>query len=732
MAQIVQVPQEVSLLSGLLNNVGLAVARDGARETGIAMLRRAMALDPLDAGRRVNLASLLIGVGEDEEAEHLLTGALGQSDKIVCAWQMMGTLKTHRGRLGEAIACFERVLALAPDNPQAKFDLAAAHMRAGDFARGLPLYEFRSELLPRTAPPPAAPRWTGEKVAHLAVWGDQGYGDRVMFARFLPWARERAGKITFLTDANTVPLLYGYKDAIGDVGCFYDPATRFDAQICLSSLPLLYGLTLDNIPPDPGLLMPAHSTNELAAAGLKIGIAWAGNKDHPNDSIRTMPFAELLPLASDPRNDVFSLQCGPPAADIAKAQAQRIVGDMSGMIQGEWAHTAAVIGNLDLVVTVDTAIAHIAGALGKPTFLLLPLFNDWRWLHGRDDSPWYPSLKLFRQEKALDWRGAMKRVMAALAHLHQDRALSRMLTREIRNVTFGKEPDVGAVLHKVLRPGDCFVDVGANVGLHTTVAARLVGPGGKVLAFEPGSNNLPELRAAVADLPQVEIIEDPAWSGAGEVMTFHLCADGGGGNALWDPGEFPCNDASRATPQSVELITTTLGHEIADRPGLNPRLIKIDTEGADQRVLEGASALLRALHPPFIVTELHEFGLDKLGCSQASLRALMRGHGYDTFVLFADGSKPKRLAPEEVITSRIIVNLLFSTPAEVDALWTVEPKTDQRAIFGYAPAHRPEPKPRTALEAAIAAQLGAAASLPAISISTKEGHHGKPNGHAAE
>jgi FkbM family methyltransferase len=704
MAAAIDVPDEAKLLSGLYNNIGLMVSRDGAVATGVAMLRRAVALDPLDPGRRVNLASQLIGLGEDDEAEALLTAALSQDASLVAAWQMMGTLKTHRGQLREAIKCFERSLALAPDHGQAKFDLAAAYLRAGDFARGLPLYEHRAEILPRAAPPPPAACWTGEKVGHLCVWGDQGYGDRVLFARFLPWARERCDKLTFLTDPYTVPLLQGYRQ-LGEVGCFYAPDTVFDAQICLSSLPLIYGLTPDNVPPDPGLLTPAATAGRLGTPGLKIGLAWAGNRDHPNDSIRSMPFTELLVLAADPRNDLFSVQCGPPAGDIAKARAQRLVSDLSGMIEGEWSHTAAVLQSLDLLVTVDTAVAHIAGALSVKTFLLLPLFCDWRWLWGRDDTPWYPTVRLFRQAKARDWRGVMVRVTAAVAQIHQERAMTRAINAAIRGeptpgaaadgppangaaallVDGVYEPDVAHLMQRVLRPGDCCVDVGANVGLHALRAAELVGPQGTVLAFEPGSNNLPTLMREVGakdSLGVIEVVVKPIWHKA-EQVRFHLCADGGGGDALWDPGEHPANTLAREQPESSLMMATTLDAELEAR-GLRPRLIKIDTEGAEQRVLEGAIGTLFELHPPFIVAELHEFGLRKLGCSQQGLFELMMRAGYEAFALFVDGSKPRLLPPGGMVVSRYVVNLLFSTQRDVDAMWPGETASDHGRVVAYS------------------------------------------------
>ena len=152
------------------------------------------------------------------------------------------------------------------------------------------------------------------------------------------------------------------------------------------------------------------------------------------------------------------------------------------------------------------------------------------------------------------------------------------------------------------------------------------------------------------------------------MVEFFLCADNAGGNALWDPAEFPTNERTRATAdRSRPLEATTLDRAIEAR-ALRPRLIKIDTEGAEQRVLEGAIGALFEQHPPYIVAELHEFGLDKLGCSQRSLRELMSKAGYETYLLRA-GARPRRVNHKELVRSAVIVNLLFARPADVDAAW---------------------------------------------------------------
>jgi FkbM family methyltransferase len=674
----IEVPEQARLTASLLNNVALAAASGGGDGLygGLAMLRRAIALNPLDLGARLNLANYLLEAGEDGEAEELVTFVLKHDERADIGWQIMGVLETNRGRLEEAIACFARALEIAPHHGQHKFDLAAGLLRAGRWLEGWSHYESRREILPRTGAVPDAPTWQGEKTGHLAIWPDQGHGDLIMFSRFVPWAKERADKVTFLVNPHVLSLFNGFAAIDGvEVTHAYDTSkAKFDHQICCASLPMVFGLTPANVPADPGLISTAKTEGRLGGAGLKIGIAWQGNPQFPGDRMRSIPFREFLPLAADPRNTVYSLQIGPASGDIARARAQRIVRDTSSEVDGEWSHTAAMIKELDLVVSSCTAIPHLAGALGVPTFILLPLFADWRWLVGREDSPWYPHTRLFRQTKVGEWASVMKRVLAAVDELHRRRALVAMLNRHHAPaaVAAGYEPEVADVMRRVLRPGDLFVDVGASEGKHTVPAAELVGPDGKVIAFEPGPQNLPKLRAAVADLDQVEIVERPVAAEEGR-GTFFLNRDNEN-NSLWDPGEFPggANAKTRAEPHPVEVEFATLDGTLLPR-GLAPRLIKIDTEGAEQRVLEGAAALLASKHPPFIVAELHEFGLGKLGCSQTGLRKLMQRAGYEMFLIFSDGSKPRLVPRNARVSYERIINVLFATAADVDAAWPGSP-----------------------------------------------------------
>lgn len=681
----IEVSDQAKAMASLLNNVALAGAGDGAiyhdhelaklrLAGGVAQLRRAVALNPADLNHRMNLAVLLMqhDGDHDDEIEEIALFTLKHNEGAAGAWSMLGVIHTHRGQLDDATACFKKAWDIEPTG-QHTFDLASAYLRAGDFERGLPLYEHRHLILPKTGPTPNAPVWKGEKTSHLAVYSDQGYGDVMLFSRFLPWAKEQCEKLTLYTDPATVPLMFNFRSII-DVESVYSTETKFGAQIALASIPLVYGLRMHNIPPDSGLLSPSATDGRLVSPGLKIGIAWQGNRRFPADVVRSIPFKEFLPLAGDPRNTLYSLQCGADAGLISKSRLGRIIRDMTPDIEGEWSHTAAVIKNLDLVVCSCTGIAHLAGALGVPCFVMVPRFGYWAWFHGTDSTPWYPHTRLFRQTKVGQWSDVMARVLAAIEQVHKRRDIVALLNRGYgasSPVVQQYEPEVAAVLRKVLRKGDTFIDVGAAAGIHTVTASDLVGEEGRVIACEPGEQNLPKLRQNIAGLKNVEIVEAPL-SRAAEDVTFFINSDNEN-NSLWNPGEWPgpANEKSRANPRPVTMRATTLD-KIAAKPfPAGPRLIKIDTEGAEQLILEGAGNV----ECPYIIAELHEFGLAKLDHSQKSLRSFMASGGYSTYILKPDGSRPQFVSETQRITfdrDGCVLNMLFSTPEWIDEVWGAE------------------------------------------------------------
>ena len=235
------------------------------------------------------------------------------------------------------------------------------------------------------------------------------------------------------------------------------------------------------------------------------------------------------------------------------------------------------------------------------------------------------------------------------------------------------EADVAHVMMRALRDGDIAVDVGANIGFFTVLMAAAVTPSGRVIAFEPGADNLERLEAniAVSGMTHIEVVRRPASDRVGPSQ-FYLNSDAGGGHALWDPAAYPGNVRSQAQQRVLDVTTTTLDREMSRLGVAAPRLIKIDTEGAEHRVLSGAVELLREHRVPYIVAELHEFGLRQLGSSQQALRRFMQGFGYATFALFYDGSLPKLIPPETQLQSRHILNLLFSSVEDVGPLWQSE------------------------------------------------------------
>lgn len=232
------------------------------------------------------------------------------------------------------------------------------------------------------------------------------------------------------------------------------------------------------------------------------------------------------------------------------------------------------------------------------------------------------------------------------------------------------EPEISQLMLRVLRDGDIAIDVGANVGFFTILSAALVGPTGRVVSFEPDPANRARLNNnyAINGYQHCTLVEHPVTDKPGPVE-FFINSDDSGGNALWDPAQFPGNVRSQAQKRVMQVQATTLDDEAIRLKLSTPKLIKVDTEGADQRVLEGARKLLANAAVPFVVSELHEFGLAKMNCTQASFRGYMEGLGYSTFTLYYSGAMPKFVPPGTKIVSRYIANVLYSTAEQIAKFW---------------------------------------------------------------
>jgi tetratricopeptide (TPR) repeat protein len=331
----------------------------------------------------------------------------------------LGSALQDAGQLDKALDAFGQAIKADPENAEAHWGRFWVSALRGDFPKAWEDYEWRWKLRERTTPEldDSAPLWEGGDLSGQTFFlrAEQGYGDTIQTIRYAPILAEMGATVKVGCPPALARLL---TDAPGVSEVITGNAGRviFNSHQALFSLPRILGTTLDNIPGTvPYLTAPSQSGVELPATkGLfRIGLTWHGSGSH-NPDRRSVAFEQLLPLLEQERAMFFSLQLGDAAHDPARADAENRLADLSPLMD-DFASTAALIEQLDLVITIDTAVAHLAGALGKPTWLLLSAAPDWRWMLGRSDSPWYPSMRLFRQAKLGDWSDPLAKLRAELA-----------------------------------------------------------------------------------------------------------------------------------------------------------------------------------------------------------------------------------------------------------------------------------------------------------------------------
>ncbi|HEV3136524.1 MAG TPA: tetratricopeptide repeat-containing glycosyltransferase family protein [Pirellulales bacterium] len=405
------------------NNLGEAYRAAQQIPEARACYEKALQLDPAYGPAAFNLGLLEHSCGRLAVAQRAYELAARLIPELPEVHYYLGTSFHEQGRWAEALDCYATSLRLRPDYPEPHFNRSLVFFVQGRFLEGWQEHRWRSKCKKYPARAFQQPLWNGEPFANrtMLVYAEQGLGDTLQFVRYLPLVRERGGEVLLEVQAAIVPLLR----TSGIQGVMATPADlpSFDLQVPLHNLPGIFQTTADNVPDDVPYLT---ADPELVAVwrerlsqhgGFKIGVAWQGEKALEYDRSRSIGLGEFAPLSTAPGVKLFSLQKNAGSEQLTEMADRFTVHDLGADFDessGAFMDTAAVMKSLDLVITADTSVAHLAGALGVTTWVALPTPPDWRWLLEREDSPWYPTVRLFRQSTPGQWTDVFARMTDAL------------------------------------------------------------------------------------------------------------------------------------------------------------------------------------------------------------------------------------------------------------------------------------------------------------------------------
>ena len=385
-------------------------------------IARALEADPSSGPAHVQRGVLAQLRGELQVAETAYRNAIAHAPDTAVAWMNLGLVLEQRGEFAAARQHHEQAVRLRPDWAEARFNLALQLLLQGEYARGWEEYEWRwrREDLRGYTPHAGRPRWDGGTAPQtVLVYCEQGFGDSLQFLRFVPGVRERAGRVLLECPPKLAPL-FRRTPGIDAVIARGETVPAFDSCVALLGLPRLLGTTLQSIPRDVPYVHPdparaAHWAARLATdpSPLKVGLFWATESGARTTAQRTLSLQALAPLAKAAGASFYSLQRGDAARQANAPPAGLRITDLSGELT-DFADDAALMVNLDLVISMDTATAHLAGALGRPAWVLTHFPPPWNWMLEREDSPWYPSVRLFRQAPGEGWAPVIERIAGAL------------------------------------------------------------------------------------------------------------------------------------------------------------------------------------------------------------------------------------------------------------------------------------------------------------------------------
>ncbi|HKM70768.1 MAG TPA: FkbM family methyltransferase [Stellaceae bacterium] len=683
-----------------LKNRGGALQELGRFEEALESYDKALALRPDDADVLNNRGVTLKMLGRLEEALESYDKALALRPGSADTLNNRGAALLKLAHLDEALEHFEGALASQPDLAETHLNRSMVLLLRGDFARGWAEYEWRWRG--KTAPGKldfGGPRWSGECLdgKTILLHAEQGFGDTFQFVRFVPVLAAGGARVMLLVPERIRGLLRAAGLPVRIVEGPQLP--NFNFHLPLLSVPCVLGTAMATIPAEVPYLSadPARIAawrERLPKADLRIGIAWQGNPEGDIDRGRSIPLRSFAPAAALPGMRVISLQRNDGLDQLdALPEGMRVerLGPDFDAGPDAFLDTAAIMMSLDLVVTSDTAVAHLAGALGRPVWIALRHIPDWRWMLEREDSPWYPTARLFRQRRPGDWDEAFARIAAELARvasgernrlLPQTRSVpaddsvdlaprpempprrdvdlptatvlkdcrhGRMLFLR-RDCYIGRSLDLygeyseleAAIFAQLLRSGDVVVEVGSNIGVHTVPIANLVGRSGLVLAFEPQRVIFQLLCANVAlnEFFNVRTYHGAVGRETGTVRVPYL------------------DYTNEVNFGGVSMNKSGTGEEVTlwklDALSLQAvKMLKVDVEGMELEVLEGARQTITKFRPVLYVEN------DRKAHS-GELIALIGELGYEMWWHLPELYNPQNFAKnkENVFEGIVSVNLL--------------------------------------------------------------------------
>ncbi|MEX2408709.1 MAG: tetratricopeptide repeat-containing glycosyltransferase family protein [Rhodovibrionaceae bacterium] len=413
--------------AGIWSNLGAALRAQKKTSAALACHRRALELNPEDGAFHGNCGNVLKDLGRVEEAVAAHERAVALQPDSAGAYHNLGIALREAAQHRRAVEAFEAALKLDPSVEKIAWDRAVCLLHLGSFAEGWKAYEARWVLGELPNRRPDLPYHKGEPLEGktVVVTLEQGFGDSILSARFLPQLRE-TGATVWLDVKPPLRRLFSQLDGVDRITDPDKPAPGADYQIPIMSLPGMFETTLENLPPPPELRIPEAARRKVAplvAAGgvagenpLRIGIVWSGSVTFRNNHNRAAPLERFIGLSDVPGVRLYSLQKGPQESDLRTTGAETVMTDIGGQVQ-DFAETAAAIEMMDLIVMTDSSVAHLAGSLGTPVWNLLNFVPYWLYLEDREDCPWYPAMRLFRQPEFGDWDSVFAQVKAELPQL---------------------------------------------------------------------------------------------------------------------------------------------------------------------------------------------------------------------------------------------------------------------------------------------------------------------------